>query len=308
MIVYAMMAAVLVVAPRRTVRAGLTCCKLPRLPIIAFCSRLLIAAALSCRCSSAPMAIKFTTRVDGAGDLRASLDFLIGITGWSASATRCSSGSAPTSSISLSPEAAAANALVVFPLAMLLVGRAAARDRLARRADARLLLHHGDARVRRDDATRSSTRRAIAGGSDGAYINVKPALEIGGRMLLDFEHRLSFYYFCLALLVIDLRRVCSRSRAGRSAACCKAFAGTRRASARSASTPIRTSSRASRIAGAIAGFAGALYRGDRRLCDAGSLRLAAVRPRHHDGRARRRRHAVRRDPRRARSTPGLRRC
>jgi branched-chain amino acid transport system permease protein len=42
----------------------------------------------------------------------------------------------------------------------------------------------------------------IAGGSDGAYINVKPAAVIGSWQSLDFGNRFTFYYFCLVALVL----------------------------------------------------------------------------------------------------------
>ena len=44
----------------------------------------------------------------------------------------------------------------------------------------------------------------IAKGSDGAYIDIKPALSLLGRDILDFENRRTFYYVCLALLVAAL--------------------------------------------------------------------------------------------------------
>ena len=40
----------------------------------------------------------------------------------------------------------------------------------------------------------------IAKGSDGAYINIKPSLPLGFTTL-DFDHRKTFYFVCLALLV-----------------------------------------------------------------------------------------------------------
>ncbi len=42
---------------------------------------------------------------------------------------------------------------------------------------------------------------AVAGGSDGALIYVKPNLSLAGLTLLDFESRLTLYYVCLALLI-----------------------------------------------------------------------------------------------------------
>ena len=44
----------------------------------------------------------------------------------------------------------------------------------------------------------------IAKGSDGAYIDIKPALSLFGRDLVDFENRRTFYYICIALLVVVL--------------------------------------------------------------------------------------------------------
>ncbi len=41
----------------------------------------------------------------------------------------------------------------------------------------------------------------FAGGSDGIYLYVKPALAIGTRTLLDLDHPRAFYYFTLACLV-----------------------------------------------------------------------------------------------------------
>ena len=45
----------------------------------------------------------------------------------------------------------------------------------------------------------------FAGGSDGAYIYIKPEVAIGGVVLLDLDDRNTFFYVCLALLVIVYR-------------------------------------------------------------------------------------------------------
>src|SRR3954466_9281992 len=42
----------------------------------------------------------------------------------------------------------------------------------------------------------------VAGGSDGAFINVKPEIAIAGRSLLDFDKPLTFYFVVLTCLVI----------------------------------------------------------------------------------------------------------
>lgn len=41
----------------------------------------------------------------------------------------------------------------------------------------------------------------LAGGSDGAFIYVKPVLTLAGRTLIDLEDKLAFYYLVLALFV-----------------------------------------------------------------------------------------------------------
>lgn len=43
----------------------------------------------------------------------------------------------------------------------------------------------------------------VAGGSDGVYLFVRPALEIGGAKLVDFESKVQFYYAALAALVVS---------------------------------------------------------------------------------------------------------
>lgn len=43
----------------------------------------------------------------------------------------------------------------------------------------------------------------IAGGSDGIYLYVRPALEIAGRKLVDFEDKQQFYYASLLSLVLS---------------------------------------------------------------------------------------------------------
>jgi branched-chain amino acid transport system permease protein len=44
----------------------------------------------------------------------------------------------------------------------------------------------------------------VAGGSDGAFINIKPELVIGGVRLLDLDKNLTFYFVVLASLVLVL--------------------------------------------------------------------------------------------------------
>ncbi len=42
----------------------------------------------------------------------------------------------------------------------------------------------------------------VLGGSDGIYINFKPSVKIGGFTLFDLNHKSTFYYFTLAILLL----------------------------------------------------------------------------------------------------------
>ncbi len=148
----------------------------------------------------------------------------------------------------------------------------------------------------------------IAGGSDGAYINIKPEVSLAGVTLLDLDHRTTFFYRLPRASGHRRMWRCSRSRARRSGACCRASAGTKaRLGALGFNTYVyklaelhhRRRHRGPRRRA---------VRHHRRLCDARSVRLAAVGPRHHDGGAGRRRHAVRADPRRALLLAAWRKC
>jgi branched-chain amino acid transport system permease protein len=98
----------------------------------------------------------------------------------------------------------------------------------------------------------------FAGGSDGAYINVKPQVALGAMTLLDFEHRVSFYYACLALLVACylLLLAIARGPFGR------VLQGIRWNETRIAALGFNTYAHklvSFTLAGAIAGLAGALF-------------------------------------------------
>lgn len=95
----------------------------------------------------------------------------------------------------------------------------------------------------------------FAGGSDGAYINYKPEIAIAGRVLLDLEKPLAFYFVVLALLIgtIALLTMLVRSPFGHALAAARD--NERRA--RSLGFPIfRLRLIAFVISGAIAGVAG----------------------------------------------------
>jgi branched-chain amino acid transport system permease protein len=97
----------------------------------------------------------------------------------------------------------------------------------------------------------------VAGGSDGAFINVKPELAIAGRQLLDLDRPLTFYFVVLAALVgvVALLTMLVRSPFGHALAAARD--NERRA--RSLGFPIfRIRLTAFVISGALAGLAGYL--------------------------------------------------
>lgn len=97
----------------------------------------------------------------------------------------------------------------------------------------------------------------FAGGSDGAYINTKPEIAIAGRVLLDLEKPLAFYFVVLALLVATIALLTTLVRSPFGHALQAARDNERRA--RSLGFPIfRLRLIAFVISGAIAGVAGYL--------------------------------------------------
>ena len=95
----------------------------------------------------------------------------------------------------------------------------------------------------------------FAGGSDGAYINYKPEIAIAGRVLLDLENPLAFYFVVLALLVATIALLTMLVRSPFGHALQAARDNERRA--RSLGFPIfRLRLIAFVISGAIAGIAG----------------------------------------------------
>jgi branched-chain amino acid transport system ATP-binding protein/branched-chain amino acid transport system permease protein len=171
----------------------------PRLLVIIVLGVLLIAAALT------PMlggiyAVKFATRVLVLAIFVVSLDLLIGITGLVSFGHAMFFALGAYALYFISPESEGANALIAFPAAMLLAGLAA----LAIGSVAVLTrgfyfimvtLAFGQMLFSLFFDTK------IAGGSDGAYIYIKPVISLFGFELFDLEDRNTFYFVCLALLV-----------------------------------------------------------------------------------------------------------
>jgi len=229
----------------------------PPRPAVAFLLIALVAIAVAIPFLGGPYAVKFATRVTVIAILVISLDFLIGITGLVSFGHAMFFGLGAYAVYFVSPEADAANALIAFPLAVLaaavgaaIIGALAVLTRgfyfiMVTLAFGQMLfsLFH-------------DTR--FAGGSDGAYINVKPQIALGPVTLLDLGNRVNFYYFCLASLIVAylLLLWLARTPFGR------ALQGIRFNEERMGSLGFNAYAHkllSFVIAGAIAGFAGALF-------------------------------------------------
>jgi branched-chain amino acid transport system permease protein len=143
--------------------------------------------------------VKFTTRVLVLAIMVISLDLLIGITGLVSFGHAAFFALGAYAVYFVSPESESANALVVLAagatlaaagafvigvFAMLTRGFYFIMVTLAAGQMVFSIFYDTD----------------IAKGSDGAYVNVKPDLTIGGSTLLDFDNRRQFFYVCLVLL------------------------------------------------------------------------------------------------------------
>jgi branched-chain amino acid transport system permease protein len=204
-----------------------------------------------------PYAVKFTTRVLVLATMVTSLDLLIGITGLVSFGHAAFFALGAYAVYFISPESESANALLALAAGAALAAAGA-------------LIIGVFAMLTRGFYFIMVTLAAgqmvfsifydtnIAKGSDGAYVNVKPDLIIGGFTLLDFDNRRQFFYVCLVLLAATyVLLVCLlRSRFGR------VLQGIRineqRMHALGYDT-YRYRLGAFVIAGAIAGIAGALF-------------------------------------------------
>ncbi|MGO9022771.1 MAG: ABC transporter permease subunit, partial [Beijerinckiaceae bacterium] len=202
-------------------------------------------------------AVKFCTRLLILAAFVLSLDLLIGVTGLVSFGHAAFFGVGAYAVYFVSPDDEAANVFVALSagaalagLAALVVGAFAMLTRgfyfiivtLAAGQMVFSLFHDTD----------------IAKGSDGAYVNVKPVLTVGATSLVDFSNRTQFYYVCLASLVILYFTLywLVRSPFGR------ALQGIRVNEMRMAAMgfdPYRFKLAAFVVAGAVAGYAGALF-------------------------------------------------
>jgi len=170
----------------------------PSLPIaVALCITVIALACVPVVLS--PYAVKFTTRVLVLAIMVISLDLLIGITGLVSFGHAAFFALGAYAVYFVSPESESVNALVVLAagatlaaagafvigvFAMLTRGFYFIMVTLAAGQMVFSIFYDTD----------------IAKGSDGAYVNVKPDLTIGGSTLLDFDNRRQFFYVCLILL------------------------------------------------------------------------------------------------------------
>ncbi|MGP0059483.1 MAG: ABC transporter permease subunit, partial [Beijerinckiaceae bacterium] len=230
--------------------------KRPPLSVAIFFA-LLVALFLALPFFGGAYAVKFATRIVILAAFVLSLDLLIGVSGLVSFGHAAFFGVGAYAVYFVSPDYEAANAVVALTagaglaaVAALIVGAFAMLTRgfyfimvtLAAGQMVFSLFHDTD----------------IAKGSDGAYVNVKPVLSIGGASLLDFSDRTQFYYICLASLVILYCKLywLVRSPFGR------ALQGIRVNETRMAAMGFdayRFKLAAFVISGAVAGYAGALF-------------------------------------------------
>jgi branched-chain amino acid transport system permease protein len=228
----------------------------PTRPAAIFLAALLV-LLLALPLFGGPYALKFATRMIVLATFVLSLDLLIGITGLVSFGHAAFFGIGAYAVYFISPEAEAANALLALAAgaglaaaAALAIGAFALLTRgfyfimvtLAAGQMIFSLFHDTD----------------IAKGSDGAYVNVKPAFAIGNLVLLDFADKVPFYYVTIAILVMTYGAlfVFVRSPFGRVLQAIKV--NEMRTGALGFNTYLFKLA-AFTIAGAIAGLAGALF-------------------------------------------------
>jgi branched-chain amino acid transport system permease protein len=170
----------------------------PSLPVaIALCVGFLALACMPFVLS--PYAVKFTTRVVVLAIMVTSLDLLIGITGLVSFGHAAFFALGAYAVYFISPESESANALLALAAgAALAAGGALVIGVFAMLTRGFYFIMVTLAAGQMVFSIFYDTN--IAKGSDGAYVNVKPDLTIGGWTLLDFDNRRPFFYVCLILL------------------------------------------------------------------------------------------------------------
>jgi branched-chain amino acid transport system permease protein len=167
----------------------------PPLPIVvALCIAFIALACVPFVLS--PYAVKFTTRVLVLATMVTSLDLLIGITGLVSFGHAAFFALGAYAVYFISPESESANALLALAAGAALAAAGALIIGVF------AMLTRGFYFIMVTLAAGQMVFSVfydtnIAKGSDGAYVNVKPDLIIGGLTLLDFDNRRRFFYVCL---------------------------------------------------------------------------------------------------------------
>ena len=169
-------------------------------PLVIIVLGVLLVGALLTPTFGGIYAVKFATRVVVLSIFVVSLDLLIGITGLVSFGHAMFFGLGAYALYFISSESAGANALIAYPGAMLLAGLAAlviGSVAVLTRGFYFIMvtLAFGQMLFSLFFDTK------IAGGSDGAYIYIKPVVSLFGFQLLDLEDRNTFYFVCVGLLV-----------------------------------------------------------------------------------------------------------
>jgi branched-chain amino acid transport system permease protein len=172
---------------------------IPR-PLVIVVLLAMLAYAVALPFFGGPFALKLATRIMITGIFVISLDLLIGVTGLVSFGHAMFFGLGAYTLYFVSPEAAPANGLIAFPAAILLAGA------VALVIGSVVVLTRGFYFIMVTLAFGQMMfslffDTKIAGGSDGAYINVRPVISLGSQILINFSNRIGFFYFALASLV-----------------------------------------------------------------------------------------------------------
>jgi branched-chain amino acid transport system permease protein len=171
-------------------------------PLVILVLVALLAYALALPFFGGTFALKFASRIMIIGIFVISLDLLIGITGMVSFGHALYFGLGAYSLYFISPESAAANGFLAIPFAILLAGAVAlVVGSVAVLTKGFYFIMVTLAFGQMGFSLFFDTK--IAGGTDGAYINVRPVFSIGSQQLLNFSNRTAFFYFCLAALVFS---------------------------------------------------------------------------------------------------------
>lgn len=171
-------------------------------PIVIVILLVLLAYAVALPFFGGSFALKFASRVMITGIFVISLDLLIGVTGMVSFGHALYFGLGAYSLYFISPASSAANAFLAIPFAMLLASVVAVV------VGSVVVLTRGFYFIMVTLAFGQMGfslffDTKIAGGTDGAYINVRPIFSLGSQQFLNFSNRTAFFYFCLAALVLS---------------------------------------------------------------------------------------------------------